>query len=295
MNWDRYLTVFAVVCCLVAVGTAAGTMERSIATDPDEAVDIDTRLLPIGSDALWELHQKVNGGDGTGTAGDKQGSQDADASGGGGGRQASSERRGDGRDVTHERRPDSGASERDAGGESGGTSQSESVGESDSREGNSRIAFVEPSQRLVDALLDLLWPILGVLAAVALLVGAGLAVRRLRGRTGGDERETSPTLPGEPAPTNDVSESWYEMTRRLGVDERHELTPSERTAAAIGRGVNREAAASLTELFEEVRYGGADVTDERRRRARRWLERLRTRPDERESRSRARSPDGEKR
>jgi hypothetical protein len=38
--------------------------------------------------------------------------------------------------------------------------------------------------------------------------------------------------------------------------------------------MNAEAVSRLTTLFEEVRYGDAPVTDERRQRAREWFERL---------------------
>nr|WP_303646991.1 DUF4129 domain-containing protein [Haloarchaeobius salinus] len=66
---------------------------------------------------------------------------------------------------------------------------------------------------------------------------------------------------------NEVFRAWVEMTRHLPVDHPRSSTPSEFADAAVEAGVEREDVTELTELFEEVRYGGEPVTDERERRA----------------------------
>ena len=66
------------------------------------------------------------------------------------------------------------------------------------------------------------------------------------------------------------------MDERLDLDDRTHLTPRECAAAARDRGADDETVRDLTALFEEVRYGNARVTDERRERAERTVERLRS-------------------
>ncbi|MFC4407470.1 DUF4129 domain-containing protein [Haloarchaeobius iranensis] len=66
---------------------------------------------------------------------------------------------------------------------------------------------------------------------------------------------------------NEVFRAWVEMTRHLPVEHPRSSTPSEFADAAVGAGVSREDVAELTELFEEVRYGGEPVTADRERRA----------------------------
>ena len=57
-----------------------------------------------------------------------------------------------------------------------------------------------------------------------------------------------------------------QQSRELLNQARHDAL--ERAREAIAAGVDRGAVEALTEVFEEVRYGAAPVTDRRRRRAR---------------------------
>lgn len=66
---------------------------------------------------------------------------------------------------------------------------------------------------------------------------------------------------------NEVFRAWREMTEPLDVDSPASSTPAEFAAAAVDAGLDRDDVESLTGLFEEVRYGGADATDEREERA----------------------------
>jgi hypothetical protein len=65
------------------------------------------------------------------------------------------------------------------------------------------------------------------------------------------------------------------MTTLLELDAREELTPRECARRAVDRGASPEAARAVTRAFEEVRYGGAPVTDDRRERATQGLQRVR--------------------
>ncbi|GGL32801.1 hypothetical protein GCM10009037_15600 [Halarchaeum grantii] len=67
---------------------------------------------------------------------------------------------------------------------------------------------------------------------------------------------------------NEVYRAWREMTALLDVPNPESSTPEEFAAAARDAGMAAEHVDTLTELFNDVRYGGAAVDDERARRAR---------------------------
>jgi len=66
---------------------------------------------------------------------------------------------------------------------------------------------------------------------------------------------------------NEVYRAWRDMTAVLDVDRPASSTPAEFAAAAVDAGVDEEPVETLTEVFERVRYGGADATDDREQRA----------------------------
>ncbi len=73
---------------------------------------------------------------------------------------------------------------------------------------------------------------------------------------------------------NEVYRAWREMTAVLDVDRPASSTPAEFAAAAVDAGVEPEPVDRLTDVFERVRYGGADPTGERERRAVEALRRI---------------------
>ncbi|KAB1197145.1 MULTISPECIES: DUF4129 domain-containing protein [Haloferax] len=72
---------------------------------------------------------------------------------------------------------------------------------------------------------------------------------------------------GETDVENEVFRAWAEMTALLDVPNRQSATPAEFAAAAVDAGMARDDVTELTDLFEVVRYGGAEATAERERRA----------------------------
>lgn len=74
-------------------------------------------------------------------------------------------------------------------------------------------------------------------------------------------------------PTNDVYRAWLSLARAVGATDRAE-TPSEVATLAVEHGFDREAVATLTDLFCEVRYGPTTVTADHEQRARDAVERL---------------------
>ncbi|MDS0280994.1 DUF4129 domain-containing protein [Haloarcula onubensis] len=78
-------------------------------------------------------------------------------------------------------------------------------------------------------------------------------------------------LAAEAAPENAVYRAWREMTAALDVSNPAATTPGEFAAAAERAGMDADDVATLTDLFESVRYGDSAPTDERERRAERAL------------------------
>lgn len=125
-----------------------------------------------------------------------------------------------------------------------------------------------------------------LVAAVRSRLGALLA--RLAGRdadaVGRDDRtETASSTgtvpsdeprppPGAPADENEVYRAWASFQAGVGGDGE---APDAVAARAVAAGLPESAVTDLTRTFQAVRYGGAEVTPERERRAREALERIR--------------------
>jgi hypothetical protein len=85
------------------------------------------------------------------------------------------------------------------------------------------------------------------------------------GRAAGDAAERIESGSGDIE--NEVIRAWAEMTDHLDVPNRQSATPAAFAASAVDAGMARDDVVELTTLFEEVRYGGAEATAERERRA----------------------------
>lgn len=66
---------------------------------------------------------------------------------------------------------------------------------------------------------------------------------------------------------NEVYRTWQEMTELLDVDDPRTSTPGEFAAAAVEAGLGPDDVGELTRLFEDVRYGDHQPSDEHERRA----------------------------
>ncbi len=62
---------------------------------------------------------------------------------------------------------------------------------------------------------------------------------------------------------NEVYRAWASMTDHLAVDHPESSTPAEFAAAATDAGMDPVDVTRLTDLFEDVRYGGKEPTPER--------------------------------
>jgi hypothetical protein len=81
------------------------------------------------------------------------------------------------------------------------------------------------------------------------------------------------TSDGDPL-DNQVYQAYREMTDQLDIDHGETTTPREFADAARDRGMAARDVAALTDLFEEVRYGGFDPTADREAEATETLRRI---------------------
>jgi hypothetical protein len=84
-------------------------------------------------------------------------------------------------------------------------------------------------------------------------------------------REAADRLEADADVENEVYRAWREMTTHLRVDHPKASTPAEFAAAAVEAGMDRADVTELTQVFEEVRYGGEEATEDREQRAIRAL------------------------
>lgn len=74
-------------------------------------------------------------------------------------------------------------------------------------------------------------------------------------------------IAGEADAENEVYRAWTEMTEYLAVEGPESSTPAEFAEAAIDAGMAPDDVRELTALFEEVRYGTEEATEDRESRA----------------------------
>lgn len=286
MNAESYLTVLLAVCCIGAAGVSATTLDSTISQTPDDVIDVDFSKLPIGEDQGASVKGAVQG-EGSpsqaGSGGDGSPESPADDS-------SDSDGQSDGGSPQEAGAGSSGGQDGEDGSETGGSSGSGSSGGSANDgssggsgpgtgpgSGTSPLSLLEWFLALLRRLLPLL--VLLALAALAYryrrhLVALGLAVVAVLG--GDDEgRSTNASEWPSERPDNEVHRAWLSMVAETDIEEPRTRTPSQCAAAAIEANLDPSAVRTLTDVFEEVRYGERPVTDERRERARDGLQRLR--------------------
>ena len=73
---------------------------------------------------------------------------------------------------------------------------------------------------------------------------------------------------------NEVYRAWRRMTASLDVDSPETTTPREFERAAVDAGMTRDDVGAMTDLFEAVRYGDRDPTEDAEHRAVETLRRI---------------------
>lgn len=80
-------------------------------------------------------------------------------------------------------------------------------------------------------------------------------------------RRAAEHIESRDASADAVVAAWREMATLLGGSDRRTATPRQFAARAVAAGFDREDVELLTRLFEDVRYGDAELTDEQETRA----------------------------
>jgi hypothetical protein len=262
MDAEGLVTVALALVCAVGVGMAATTLDSSVDTTPNDVIDVDESGLPMGSGQVDRYRERLQ--------------SDSASKPGDSGQQVTA--------TTHaEDGSPSQASEASDRGDAGAAEQPTPTPD----QGQGPGPDPDPQQSLLQWLLSLLrallefllsvLPLLALVAAAAALAYHRDRVRSVLSRLGDDGDDDRPGAELRAAPTNDVARAWHEMVATLGVERPETKTPRQCARAAVEAGGDRDAVEGLTGLFEEVRYGDAEVTDERRQRARDGLERVRSR------------------
>lgn len=91
--------------------------------------------------------------------------------------------------------------------------------------------------------------------------------------TARSQRETVDNWPSD-KPSNAVQQAWIEMIQNVNLENPSARTTTEWQVAAIEADLNPDAVRTITDTFEEVRYGNATVTPARRTRVQNALRQL---------------------
>lgn len=252
MNGDRVVAAVVAVLCVVAFGTAATTLESSLSSEPGDLVDPDYGGLPFEEEDVEELREALQTSEDEG--GDSQSSKPAGES---------------------QEEPQPSSSQEDGEGQSAPASGSD--GPQSAGQGPAEPSLLD---RLLAFLLSL-WPLLVLLVVVALAYRYRERLRALLvalvggiGPPASDGRSAESDPWADLDPSNDVERAWVTMVRAAGLSRPWTKTPGECADEAVSSGMDPDAVGTITDVYEEVRYGGAQPTDRHERRARDGLSQL---------------------
>lgn len=222
------------VCCIVALGVSATTLESSLSTSPDDVIDLDYDELPIGQESLADAKKQAI----------QKGKPDT---------------RGDPSDVQSQSDNPQTSDQSQSQGRGQGTGLGYGV--------------PSLLDRLLGLLYSLL-AYAAVTLAIGLAAAAGYRYRdRIRDHLAGlwpesDRAGESLWVRDEDQgyaleATNPVHEAWLELLDRAGIDDPHARSPRESARRAVENGLPREPVERVTREFEAVRYGPAEPTQDR--------------------------------
>lgn len=252
MSRSRVVPVLIALLAVSALGVTATSLETTLTTDPDEAIDPNWDRLPIGEGDAAVIKQEMNEGNGDETGASAADDADGATDGSGGDGEGAAAPLPD-RDEMRESR----GSDEDAGG----------IGFASERVPDPR----EPSR--LDSLLSLFVAILRVLLPVVATLALAVLAYRYRGKLQSllgpksvDEVTSESALESEAwpraDPSNVVDRAWLTMVRRVDPERPETTTTAECRAIARDRPMDTEAVEAIATAFERVHYGGVPVADE---------------------------------
>jgi HPt (histidine-containing phosphotransfer) domain-containing protein len=261
MNRETGAWLAVALLSISALGVSATALDAATTTDANDVVHLDYDSVPIGQDTASNVLDEIEGRDR--------------------GEETASRTNPDAQDPTSAARTRQAETTSAASSSAQRQSQAQQRAQSqgDQEEGGTDV----PS--LLDRILALLAALLKPLLVLAALLGAAGLVVRYRDRLlavfeepvdedGEDATVGDGTPWDDGSPDHVVESAWLGMVRRLDLDQPGTMTTSECARAAIEAGLDREAVRTITEAYEEVRYGDQPVTERRRKAARRSQQRL---------------------
>lgn len=287
MSVDTILTAIIAVGCVLAIGTTATTLDATVSTDPEDAIDVTYKWLPISTEQAQNLDNAIDGEGATadGTSGTTTVASKPAATGDQTGTGATAPPK---QSQQHEQ-DTARAHQQQAQQTTAKTAQKQSDSNSKQTQQTSgadsppakQLNLDDPTLReqLLALLHDLFDSLVRLLPFTPVVAGLAAAIYyrdRLWSWLGGTEDGTNDTPASPPSPQNEITKAWVEMVDCLDLTDHRALTPQEYAAAARQQGVDADTAQQLTELFQEVRYGNARVTEERQRHAKEILRTVRS-------------------
>ncbi|MFC4552001.1 MULTISPECIES: DUF4129 domain-containing protein [Halorussus] len=257
---DTLVSAVVGLLCIAAVGMSATTLESSVSSTPDDVLSHDQ--VPISQEDARQFKKEFQS-DGTGAAagsGDQKRQAHKKNE-----KQAQAQKQGEQRQQSQQQK------------------QKQQQKQQQQQQKQAKTDPTVEKQSLLEKLLAFLkqWgPLLLVLALLGGLayryrdrIAALLAALSPSGRNDGDGGPGRPWADTDPG--DEVQRSWLSLARRTHVDRPRATTTEEYADAAVEQGMDPDAVETITREFEAVRYRGADVTDDRERRAREGRENLR--------------------
>ena len=232
MNRERVVSVVVAVACIASMGVASTTLESSLASNPDDAIELDYDSLPIGREDAKEVKQDVQQNEENG-------------------------------------QPQSQSSSASSSSSVSSSSSDSSSASASAASSSSEQSLLDMLIALLEALLPYLVGAFVVLAVGGLgyryrrrLVAPFLALVDGSGGGGGDDERAAV----EWQPRDDVERAWLELVQTAGVDRPQSKTPAECADDVVAAGYDPEPVHRLRRAFEDVRYGEQTPTDDLRER-----------------------------
>lgn len=267
MNRSRLVSLGVAALCMTAIGVSATTLDGTVSTKPDDAIDLNFKSLPIGQDSAEDIDREIKANQQRSADGQSAQSADTDESG-------ETEAN---KDVDRPGAESQASDPRDSGPKEQSSQSQQGPGAGPKPPEESLL------ERLLDLLRDLLPAILALLGVAAVAVFAyryrarllalaavpfGLAAHEA-------ETQTSSVQPWDNVDFgDDVERAWYAMVQHVGIDRAWAKTPDECRRQAVAAGLDPAAVETLTETFREARYAENGPTPDHERRARESLDRL---------------------
>ena len=266
MNGQRVIAVALLVASLFVLGTLSASLDATVTSTPNDAIDVDKESLPFVGDGASQIADSYEAGSGDAPERNVGSAGEGSSSGGGGEPPGDAGSNDPADDQSQSASGQAGDSAEGASGKEG-QQGSQGAGQKQGGQGSGL------TDSLWDLLGRLLIVLLTILALLALLAAAVFVARRreailarLRafaerhGLLPADDRATDVAADGEAAASNVVERAWGVMVQASGAAPPPSDTPRECARAVMATGADREPVEALTDMYERVRYGDGSIT-----------------------------------